>query len=218
MNDQAGDATGNDTVEGFGVLGPVLFGADDEVDEFDADLDDGFADPFGGLGDAETTQALAPPVHWPRLDAETAREKMIELWEWVQAFQARFPEMMRLPQCWPHHNGLVELLQALADYERGSFFSQAPPTAAVSWHLMVRDVEARMRTFVTDLPCRDAPAGEAHKASAPTLGWREDADLAEWLVTTSAATNPDTTNPDTTNPDTTGAATAGAAGGGVRPV
>ncbi|MFC6341217.1 hypothetical protein ACFP8W_04460 [Nocardioides hankookensis] len=78
---------------------------------------------------------------------------MHALYRWVVELQDRFPEMVRLPKCWHRHNGLVEVLQALHDYERASFAPTSPPTGAANWHMTFRDLESRLRTWVSALGC-----------------------------------------------------------------
>lgn len=133
----------------------------DEVDEFDE-------------RDSATERAMAPPVHWPSLDPAEAADRLRELRVWVETLQVqRFPEMVRLPDCWDRHPYIVELLQAVYDHERASFSSLAPPTAAVGWHMVLRDVEARLRSFLSDIKCRSSVAGGGHTPAAGTAGVEE---------------------------------------------
>ena len=158
---------------GFGLFPLEEVGALDDLDDLDE-----FAVP-----DNEEADELAGPVHWPSVDVEDSANRMVELWVWVQQFQRRFPEMVRLPDCWPHHNSLVELLQSIADYERGAFLDDAPPTAAVGWHLVVRDIEQRLRGWLSELPCKELAADkdEVHAPPGPAPDWRTDTHLNHWL-------------------------------------
>lgn len=143
--------------------------------------------------DGEDEAALAPPVHWPSVEADDAGDLMVELWTWVQQFQRRFPEMVKLPDCWPHHNSLVELLQAVLDHERAAFSDLAPPTAAAGWHLVVRDIEHRIRDFLSELPCREVSADKdtVHQPPGPLPHWRADDHLAHWLEARDLSGPPD---------------------------
>lgn len=108
---------------------------------------------FGGEDFGGMTEASAPPVCWCSLPDDEIGDQMRALYDWVVKLQHRFREMVRLPTCWYRHNGLVELLAALRDHERASYADAAAPTSAVAWHVAFRDIEARLRVWISDLRC-----------------------------------------------------------------
>jgi hypothetical protein len=116
------------------------------------------------------------------LSAEEMAGEMADLYPWVVKLHHRFPEMVRLPACWYRHNGLVELLSALRDHERACFTDTAAPTAGVAWHMAFRDIEARLRLWISELRCGGDPNYHDSTVHAVTLpATTPPADLAEWI-------------------------------------
>jgi hypothetical protein len=114
----------------------------------------GELEDFDDLG-APDVDLLAPPAHWLSVDPAEVPQRLTQLFEWTCELQGRFPEMVRLPSCWPRHNSLVELLQALSDAERACFAPTSPPTAAAVWHRVFADLEHRIRGWIVQLGCGD---------------------------------------------------------------
>ena len=105
-----------------------------------------------GLG--RLAQDEAPrPVHWPNLKPEEAIEEWNELCGWVERLRVRFPNAIRLPDCWWRHNDLVEVLAALRDFERVCFSDTAPATAPVEWQRALRDMEIRIEIRIKRFTC-----------------------------------------------------------------
>ena len=121
-------------------------------------------------------------VLWPILTTDEATEEWPKLLAWVELLRVRFPNALRLPDCWWQHNDLVEALSALRDCERACYAPDAPSTGPVDWHRAFRDMEARMevwiRRFTCTVPGRGHPPAEPN--SQHPAGWQQhvDADLA----------------------------------------
>jgi len=108
---------------------------------------------------------LAGPTHWPDLAAEEAADTWAELAAWVSHLQDRFAHLDHhvIPRCWYRHNEHVEALTALRDHEQISFGPSAPATAPLDWLRALRDVEALLRAWTSQLPC-----GAAHEPRTPS--------------------------------------------------
>jgi len=119
---------------------------------------------FGDDGPADVDE-LDGPVHWPSLSADLASAEWESLRTWLAHFVRRFPTQTRIPECWWQHNELVEAFAALRDYERASFASTAPATAAVEWHRAFRDMESRWENWIKRFRCSHDPT--AHDVPAP---------------------------------------------------
>lgn len=82
-----------------------------------------------------------PPLHWPSLEDEALTEAQTELTIWVEQLVARFDiKSNAVPNCWNRHNGTVEALQGLRDFERGSYADDASPSQGVEFIKATRDV------------------------------------------------------------------------------
>jgi hypothetical protein len=110
-----------------------------------------------GLDQLDSFDELSGAIYWPDLPANEAKAEWEALRTWVDRFRARFPRATKIPDCWFHHGDLVEALSALRDYERASFSSTAPPTAAIEWHRAFRDMESRYEAWIKRLPCGADP-------------------------------------------------------------
>ncbi|HET6870538.1 MAG TPA: hypothetical protein VFH80_31785, partial [Solirubrobacteraceae bacterium] len=103
---------------------------------------------------AGDTESLAPargPVHWPSLTPVELAQEWPELLAWVELLKVRYPNRLRLPECWWRHSELVEPVAALRDYERGCFAASGDPRTAVDWQRAFRDVEAQLELTVRRL-------------------------------------------------------------------
>jgi hypothetical protein len=115
------------------------------------------------------------------MPADEAKAEWESLRGWVENFRSRFPHSVKIPNCWYLHSDLVEALSALRDYERSSFSSTAPPTAAVEWHRAFRDMESRMEGWIKRFTCTVPGRGHtpAPVNDLPPEGWddfvRDDA-------------------------------------------
>jgi hypothetical protein len=114
------------------------------------------------------------PVSWPAVKPGEAKKEWNDLRRWVDQLRIRFPNAIRLPDCWWQHNDLVEVLAALRDCERACFAATAPASAAVEWQRALRDMELRMeiwiRRFTCSVPGRGHETTEPHDV-APPPGW-----------------------------------------------
>jgi hypothetical protein len=122
------------------------------------------------------------PIYWPGLLAGEARREWEDLLHWVTKLRTRFPNVIRLPECWWRHNDLVEVLAALRDYERASYSPASPATAPVEWHRALRDMEMRIEIWIKRFTCGVPGRGHdpPNRADAIPPGWQEfiDADVA----------------------------------------
>lgn len=114
----------------------------------------------GDMG--ELADTFGAPLFWPDLPAERAEEEWQALAGWVARLVNRFDwDTHVVPACWWRHNHIVEALSALRDHERGCYAPTAPPTAAVEFHRALRDIESRLKAWVSDLRC-DARHDPSH--------------------------------------------------------
>jgi hypothetical protein len=123
-----------------------------------------------GLGHVDETPT---PIWWPGLKPEETRQEWEDLRRWVGQLRVRFPNAIRLPDCWWRHNDLVEVLAALRDFERACFTPSSPATAAVEWQCALRDMEIRIEIWIKRLAC--SVPGRGHDLPA-----RDDATPAGW--------------------------------------
>jgi hypothetical protein len=125
-----------------------------------------------GLGNVDETPS---PIWWPGLKPDEAKQEWNDLRQWVAQLRARFPNALRLPECWWQHNDIVEVLAALRDFERACFTPTSPPTAAVEWQRALREMEIRIELWIKRFSCgvpgRDHDVLESDDAPPP--GWDE---------------------------------------------
>ncbi|MGO4362284.1 hypothetical protein [Terrabacter sp. RAF57] len=134
----------------------------------DEPLDFG-ADPF-----EHAFGQLRGPVHWPSLTEDEARERMLELDDWVTDLVRRFAiEPRFVPPCWAKHGALIEILSALRDHERADFADTASPTAGLDFIRALHDGHHFLAEHVAKTQCSVA-------------GHRDDF-IAPWLVRKTAA-------------------------------
>ena len=95
------------------------------------------------------------PLYWPGVCTSEACREWAALRTWVEQLMVRFPHLDHhvVPRCWFRHNGHVEALVALRDYEWVSYADTAPGTAAADWHRAFRDIEARLREWTAQIDC-----------------------------------------------------------------
>lgn len=131
-------------------------------------------DLLSGGVDEQITLAHRP-VMWRTLTAVELSQEWPRLLAWVQQLRSRYPNSLRLPECWWRHSDLVEPLAALRDYERGCFENSNDPRTAVDWHRAFRDIEARLEVWVRRLPCAAGVGGHSAHATPVRLpdGWLE---------------------------------------------
>ncbi len=117
----------------------------------------GFHERVYGVGraDKEEDPGLRPPVQWAAIRAEAAEQEWDALRRWVDRLQDRFQALDHhaIPACWWKHNGHVEVLVALRDYERVSYSQLATPSAAVEWIRALRDMTLLLNEWTADLAC-----------------------------------------------------------------
>jgi hypothetical protein len=116
------------------------------------------------------------PIWWPSLKAVEVKHEWEDLRRWVGQLRVRFPNAIRLPDCWWRHNDLVEVLAALRDYERACFTPSSPATAAVEWQRALREMEIRMEIWIKRFGC--SVPGRGHdppdqSEDAIPRGWNE---------------------------------------------
>jgi hypothetical protein len=117
------------------------------------------ADAPPGLDD------IAAPMYWPDLSPGEADQEWDALRSWVEQLVVRFVHLDHhvIPRCWFRHNGHVEALVALRDQERVNYSDTAPGSAAVEWHRALRDIEARLREWTSQLACGATHEVPAHQ-------------------------------------------------------
>lgn len=120
-------------------------------------------DPF-----ERTFGQLRGPVHWPSLTLDEARDRMLQLDEWVGQLVRRFAiEPRIIPPCWARHGALVEILSALRDHERAAYADTASPTAAVDFVRALHDSQLFLAEHVAKTQC--SIAGHRDDLIAPWL-------------------------------------------------
>ncbi|HEX2903436.1 MAG TPA: hypothetical protein VHO01_08260 [Jatrophihabitans sp.] len=114
------------------------------------------------------------PLWWPGLQPVQAEAAWGQLRAWVQQLVARFGLSGRvLPPCWFRHNGMVELLSALRDYENACYAASAAPGGGLDFLRGLREAEFLLGEWTGRAGCT---AGEHHPDPARTLvtdkaGW-----------------------------------------------
>ena len=109
---------------------------------------------------------LRGPLHWPSLTSGETAESLATLTDWVRQLVERFGiDHRAIPPCWACHPGLVEVLSALRDHERGSYADTASPTAGIDFVRALHDA----RQILTDLVARTGCTVHEHRDPPP--GW-----------------------------------------------
>jgi hypothetical protein len=108
---------------------------------------------------------IAAPMYWPDLSPGEAAQEWDALRSWVEQLVVRFAHLDHhvIPRCWFRHNGHVEALVALRDQERVNYSDTAPGSAGVEWHRALRDIEARLREWTSQLACGATHEIRAHQ-------------------------------------------------------
>ena len=106
-------------------------------------------DPFD-----RTFGQLRGPLHWPSLTSAEARGQLLALTDWVQHLVGRFAiEPRVIPPCWGRHPGMIEVLSALRDHERGSYSDTASPTAAMDWMRALHEAQLLLTQTAAKTGC-----------------------------------------------------------------
>lgn len=121
-----------------------------------------------GLGHTEETPR---PISWPALTADEATEEWPALRQWVERLIHRYPNIVRLPDCWWRHNDLVEVLSALRDFERACFAPVAQATGPVEWQRAMRDMENRIEIWTKRFTCTVPGRGHDTRDLGLAAGW-----------------------------------------------
>lgn len=128
-------------------------------------------------GETEELVTARRPVHWPSLTAVELAAEWPHLLAWVQLLKVRYPNSLRLPDCWWRHADLVEPLAALRDYEHGCFAVSSDPRTAVDWQRAFRDIDAQLELSVRRLPCASGVRGHVAPPSPHIpAGWLDYVD------------------------------------------
>jgi len=132
----------------------------------------------------EEQEATGGPLHWPTLEGEDLAQAQVDLTVWVEALVDRFElQTKTVPRCWNRHNNLIEALQALRDFERGSFCEGANPTQGVDFLRALRDVVEIVGEWVRDSGCTSTHCENLTPRTWSTdpAGWDDRAPLT-WHV------------------------------------
>ena len=79
---------------------------------------------------------------------------MPDLRIWVERLADRFSLDVRvIPPCWEQHNGHVEALAALRDYERASYATDSDARSAVDWLRALREVRMLLMELAALTQC-----------------------------------------------------------------
>ncbi len=116
--------------------------------------------------------AVAGPTHWPSLDQDDLQAALHDLRGWVEQLIDRFAlDVRTIPPCWDRHNGMVEALTALRDYERGCYTDTASPTAAVDFIRALREITHFLKeaAALTQCSAREHRA-DPQRGSSPVPG------------------------------------------------
>lgn len=137
------------------------------------------ADALQSLADmlGDDWDEITAPVHWPSLSGEEAPAEWDALRRWVTRLRVRYPNQVRLPDCWWQHSDLVEALAALRDHERASYAATAPPTGAVEWHRALRDITALTDAWTKRFSCTVTDRGH----QPPTVTDAEPDGWHDWV-------------------------------------
>jgi hypothetical protein len=94
------------------------------------------------------------PTHWPELVRTEARWQWEDLRDWVEDLIRRFRfDSRTIPPCWYRHNGMVEALSALYDYELACFGLSESKRSAVDWLRALNDIELLLRGWASRSGC-----------------------------------------------------------------
>lgn len=128
-----------------------------------------------GIGEPGGLDDIPAPTYWPAIRSSVAEGEWEALRSWVEELQARFECLCDhhvIPRCWYRHNGHVEALVALRDYERAAFAPSAPATAAVDFLRALEDVERVLRAWTVELRCGAEHVGESEPLEPSEEDWR----------------------------------------------
>jgi hypothetical protein len=121
---------------------------------------------LGERGDGGEQPEPPGPTDWRAVTAEEAPEAWAELREWVEGLVRRYGHLDHhvVPACWYRHNGHVEALVALRDFERLAFYSSSPASSPYNYQVALAQVESRLREWTARAGClgehREQPAGQ----------------------------------------------------------
>ena len=92
---------------------------------------------------------------------------MPDLRIWVERLADRFSLDVRvIPPCWEQHNGHVEALAALRDYERASYATDSDARSAVDWLRALREVRMLLMELAALTQCSAHQHREPQRFSA----------------------------------------------------
>ncbi len=98
--------------------------------------------------------AVQSPTNWAAVSADDAAARWITLRTWVEWFRREFGFDHRVvPPCWYLHPALVSVLSALRDQWCSAYDPLNMLTAPSAWHVMLVQLEARLREFCSRTGC-----------------------------------------------------------------
>lgn len=123
---------------------------------------------------------LGRPTYWPMVLREDAGYAWAVLRVWVEDLVDRFGlDSRTVPPCWFRHNGHVEALAALFDYERMSFYPTASLAGPVDFFRALREIEYRLVEWSARTQC----SVNEHRPD-PVRAWSTDETEWEYFVNT----------------------------------
>jgi hypothetical protein len=98
-----------------------------------------------------------PPWAWERVSAEQRRLRWQDLMQWVEWLRRTHEDMVRLPDCWPHHLHLRSELAMFRYWHMRAFEMMRDPSEGTRWYQSLAVSAERWRELAT---CEhEAPLG-----------------------------------------------------------
>lgn len=114
---------------------------------------------------------------------ELSTDRLGELRSWVEWFAATYVlDPRAVPACWFLHESIAELLDALRAYHGYCHDRLASPTGPVDWHRVFRDLEPRLREWVSRTGCTPGahrPDPVRH-VDVDELAWERHTNSGAW--------------------------------------
>jgi hypothetical protein len=98
--------------------------------------------------------AASGPVNWRSVASSAARQRWLELRDWVDWLRVEFGFDHRVvPPCWYRHRAMVSMLSALRDHWVCAYDPVNTPIGASDWHRGLMQLEQRLREWASRTGC-----------------------------------------------------------------